>query len=237
MAIVYMQIKHGLPNLQDDDVVGSVGRQNIDVWVGWGRPKGIPAHVSFADDLGLKGYSGSKASVVEWKGQKFLHNDTSVGELVKGFFEFYAKLTSETGKGFTSENIETHCLSVWKGGFVERGFPLDLRYDSKQQEYKRQRQLPAAAQQAEGIQPPPPSSQRSRPISGFSQPQEWSGADLVVQDPFLHDKVGCKFPVYCTCFADTGRRMIELCKRDEPPDLSEAANCEFRLMIHKAITA
>lgn len=190
MAIAYMQIKHGLPNLQDERYVEKVQRQDIDVWVGWGRARGILAHVSFADGLALGNDSSIKMPMVEWQDRKFLHDGVSVGELVKGFFEFYKNLTNEEQKRSDGENTKTHCLSLWKGGFVERGFPLDLQYDSKQQEYKqRQRGLPAAAQQAAGAQPVAPASSRSRPISGFTQPQEWSGADLVVQDPFLHDKV------------------------------------------------
>lgn len=32
---------------------------------------------------------------------------------------------------------------------------------------------------------------RGSPEDGFAQPQRWAKADLVVQDPFLHDKVSC----------------------------------------------
>ena len=193
MAIGYMQIEHGLPNLQDDRFIRREQRQDIDVWVGWGRAKGIPAHVSFADSLAPEDCSSSsKMAAVEWQGHEFVHSQTSIGDLVKGFFKFFEELTSEATTTTSGETHKTHCLSVWKGGLVERGFPMDLRYDSRQQEYKRQKDLPAAAQQVDGVDGSrnySTSNNRSRPVSGFAQPQEWSGADLVVQDPFLHDKV------------------------------------------------
>ena len=191
MTIAYMQIKHGLPNLQDEQLVRRVDRQDVDVWVGWGRSKGIPAHVSFSDRLTSEDISRLHLPTNRWSGRQIIHKDETIGSIVKGFFSFYAGLVQEPQEGISKASYKSHTITVWKGGIMKRGLPWDLRYDSRLEEFKREKKVPTAAQQTEGSAQSVLKS-RSGPVEGFAQPQEWSGADLVVQDPFLHDKVSTR---------------------------------------------
>ena len=188
MAIAYMQIKHGLPNLQDEQLVRQAGRQDVDIWVGWGRSKGIPARVPFSDRLTAEDISRLDLPTKRWSGVQIIHTDETIGNIVKGFFDFYAGLVQEPQGGLSAASYISHTITVWKGGIMKRGLPWDLRYDSRLEEFKREKKLPAAAQQTE-VSAQPVVKPRSGLIEGFAQPQEWAGADLVVQDPFLHDKV------------------------------------------------
>jgi hypothetical protein len=191
LAIAYMQEKHALPNLQDEDLVTRNGRNGVKVWVGWGRRQGTSADISFVDKLEDEDFKRLELDPVEWDGEKFLHSENQLGDLVKGFFEFYYQLTKNSEK----ENNATLCLSVWKGGVIPRAAKRDMSYDYKLQQASQKQtgaKLPAAAQQSTGARAGD-EKERGPIVRGFAQPHEWVGADLVVQDPFLHDKVSNQF--------------------------------------------
>lgn len=218
MVIIYLQHTKALPNLQDEELIRQAGRTVEDIWVGFGKPKGTVAEIGFADQVGFAVLEEYGLSPVEWNGQSFGLIPKSVGELVQGFFEFWSSaLSGSSAKG--AINHATHAFSPWLGGVMDRGFRLASRItasateqttldllqavqksdkgirdvtdvmdiDEEVERDVEEKSLPAAAQQTTGANAR--FNERSRPILGFEQPTDWSVEDLVIQDPFLHDKV------------------------------------------------
>lgn len=228
MVIIYMQSIKALPNLQDEELMEMAGRTVENIWVGYGKREGTLAEVGFADYISPEVAAELGLTTVEWKGQSFGGPSVDVGSLVQGFFAFWSTVCQGPEFSDGEENALSHahhCFSAWKGGAMERGFPLQRVVETTdadhttlellqaiQKEEKAARDvtdvidveeqedlaeeglldpvLPAAAQQAAGAEPK--SNARSRPIEGFEQPFDWSKEDLVIQDPFLHDKVSLR---------------------------------------------
>lgn len=172
MAISYMQCRHGFPTLQDDSLLEAAGRARTDVWVGWGREKGVPAHVSFVDTIDENELQKLPIPTIKFKGHRIIHLDVSFQDLVKGFFDFYNDFLQDSGKSSDPDipHHTTHCLSIWKGCAVKRGFKYDPGADVKAERTGKVEQ------------------KRSQPVLGFAQPHSWCAEHLVTQDPFLFDK-------------------------------------------------
>jgi hypothetical protein len=203
MCIAYMQCIGMLPNLQDPESVRAAGREDCVVWVSWGRRRGQAAHIGFVEPS-AEDYATFEAS------------EDDIGLIVTGFFAFYYNMFRKDGKHELGPVVKRngrladtrhHVLSVWRGGLIERDIPVDPNAVSRRQIRRRKEEARMRAvgnvqpvQGNELVMSSLEQSEQASFVAGnenaclqeqppFAQPRQWTESDLVVQDPFLHDKV------------------------------------------------
>lgn len=171
MAIAYLQVRGHLPNLQADINVPSpsypTDRNDPDlIWVGWGKSQGVHAHVAY-----------SRTPSKEWRSTD---PDLTAGQALRGFFAYFGSRGEVIGngpmmRGGRSQIVRqydrtTQVVSILNGGVTERAESLDdPTLLSKEQ---RLEQEVFMGKGDRGI-----------------QPANWRDKNLVVQDPFIWQKV------------------------------------------------
>jgi hypothetical protein len=206
MCIAYLQCKGLVPNLQDPARVRQDGRDVCYAYVGWNKPEGTKLIPGFVDELSPSD---------PWKPSS---ENVDLGEVVQGFFKFYAEATKfklfdlQTPGMFTyhppegfAPDSRFHAISVLHGGYVERGRAADkdglekVDAELKRWEAKKQSAVvtdtPATTSGQSTLNGNGSGQLRDRtrqrtepPPSANGQPFHWARSPLVVQDPFLHDK-------------------------------------------------
>jgi hypothetical protein len=172
MAIGYLQYRGNLPNLQVDVKYTLPDRLDLDepdvVWVGWRKPQGIKAHVSF-----------EKIAPRGWKPRE---PDLTASEALRGFFAFFS-LTSAT-PGSPRFDFANQIVSVLNGGVIKRAYPqaqqtcdVQARIADSRSNETRTKEKALAQEMMTG--------KGDRGI----QPRNWGERRLVVQDPFIWQKV------------------------------------------------
>ena len=177
MAIGYLQYLGLLPNLQSgvpfaipDDSSKPTGETT---WVSWNREQGIKAKVGF-----------SRLPPNTWTPKSL---DLSLSQVIRGFFEHF----SRAGDFRHKERL----VSILNGGILERSEPQGkdaddvrlLRSSLADQGFS----LPEMAQVLKTRAADKLENERymGKGNKG-TQPRFWSERTLVVQDPFLWQKVG-----------------------------------------------
>ncbi|EIW66756.1 hypothetical protein TREMEDRAFT_34518 [Tremella mesenterica DSM 1558] len=177
MAIAYLQHRGVLPNLQAHIKVPipSYPWNTTDpdvVWVGWGKDQGIPTHVDFNSEPDEN-----------WEAVKGL----TAADAFRGFFSFFSRTPSTIptssqnvkvggngnegkGRGDTGErfNYSTQIVSILNGGICQRS-TLENKIKGKKEERIKQEMNMGKGDKI--------------------QPSNWSERRLVVQDPFIWQKV------------------------------------------------
>lgn len=174
MAIAYLQAVGHLPNLQQ----GVKVPQNLDpanaylpdtVWVNWGRQKGAAAHIWFRQKP-LPGW---------------VQEDITLGDALIGFFAFL--------KG--SFDASSQVLSVLNGGVIKRTSEKGTAEERRRLVAKQLAQL--SPENASVRLADFDDMERTNWHEGMGtgksgvQPLAWTRDALVVQDPFIWEKVGC----------------------------------------------
>lgn len=167
MAIGYLQHCGILPNLQSDVEVRVPDYPDTDgkdvIWAGWGKPTGMKINVGF-----------SERPPPDWMSSD---PNMTAAQAVRGFFAYFARTGS--GRAF---QYNTQVVSILNGGIIDR---------AKSQGQETQE---AQARKAAGIPPPTREEMVLRETmmgagSDGVQPRNWSERRLVVQDPFIWQKV------------------------------------------------
>lgn len=173
MAIAYLQAVGHLPNLQQ----GVKVPQNLDpanvnlpntVWVNWGRRQGAAAHIWFRPK-----------PLANW-----VQEDITLGDALVGFFAFLK----------TSFDASAEILSVLNGGVIKRASEKGTTDERRRLVAKEVAKLsPENANIRLGIFD---DNERANWHEGMGtgksgvQPLAWTRDALIVQDPFIWEKVG-----------------------------------------------
>lgn len=182
MAIGYLQHRGCLPNLQADvnvsipDVPDDTSDPDV-VWVGWGKEQGVKAHVGF-----------SKSPTLDWTSAE---PDLTVGDAIRGFFSYFSRSAVPLSQPY---DYTTSTISILNGGVMPRAHAVgdETRADT----LKRNEMV----QQGLDVQLINQDTARARQLRLESeaymgkgdkgiQPRSWGDRKLVVQDPFLWQKV------------------------------------------------
>ena len=165
MAIAFLQFRGHLPNLQTavtyeiPDVPSAEGDDII--WVGWGKDEGTKCHVGFDPDP-PKGWTPRAP-------------DLTAEEALRGFFEFYSRNKLRAGE--IKFDFQTQVVSILNGGIMDRAVGLGV----------------LAREAASGVKVSKEERVRKEMEIGKGdlglQPRNWSDRRLVVQDPFIWQKV------------------------------------------------
>ena len=165
MAIGYLQFRGNLPNLQATvtyeipDVPSAEG-DNI-VWVGWGKDEGTKCHIGFNPDP-PEGWTPRAP-------------DLTAEEALRGFFEFFSR--TKLREGEIKFDFQTKVVSILNRGIMDRAVGLGV----------------LAREAAAGAKVSKEESLRMEMQMGKGelgiQPRNWSDRRLVVQDPFIWQKV------------------------------------------------
>lgn len=173
MAIAYLQEVGHLPNLQEGvELPTRLDPSNVDlpdtVWVNWGRPQGAAAHVWFREE----------------PAPGWVQEEMKLGDALLGFFAFL-KNAFDAG---------TMALSVLNGGVIKRS-------DAKGSVEERRRQLSKEVAHMsyetakvhllrfDALERTSWHEGMGTGRSGV-QPLLWTRDALIVQDPFIWEKVG-----------------------------------------------
>lgn len=181
MAIAYLQKIEALPNLQAGVVVPPVcdpadPRQRDTIWISWGREQGQLARIWFRQEPP----SG-------WKSK---HPHLTAAQAVFGFFRYYSGQRGEKDVF----DPQTQFVSILNGGMVARPHPQHTLQHARQDFRKR-------------IDPDTPRDEQLRIMADYDYeidnkekymgtgvggitPRKWDEKRLIVQDPFIWDKVG-----------------------------------------------
>lgn len=180
MVIGYLQHIGELPNLQEG-VEAPVPFYHEDehhanvIWVGYGRPKGQAAHIWFR----TKPPAG-------WTRRD---PDLTAADAIRSFFNFF----SRDGPGLKFD-MRTQLVSVLNGGIIARSQPQG---DSarRRNEYRREinaqglsKETMVALMKTFNAENDPKVSHMGTG-AGNIQPGEWEDKHLVIQDPFIWEKV------------------------------------------------
>jgi hypothetical protein len=183
LAIAYLQHLGVLPNLQANvtaSIPADPARENDPdtVWVSWGREQGVKAHVGFG-----------KRPPVGWVSSV---PDLTAAEAVVGFFDFYSRSTRNKAVG--RMDWDNQIVSILNGGIISRSKPLNEENHAevaRRQEYLAQGMENSsitalfAQERARGIE-----QERFMGKGDIGiQPRNWGERRMVVQDPFLWQKV------------------------------------------------
>lgn len=171
MAIGYLQFRGVLPNLQAD-VEAPVPERPEDVrsdviWAGWGRGHGTKIHVAFSPTP-PPGWTASNTTL-------------TAADAVRGFFEFFAIYDSKPSSS-PSFNYATEIVSIANGGIIPRAKSLGA--EQREVEARRARGLPPLTRD-EVVEL---ESRMGKGGIGI-QPRNWADRRLIVQDPFIWQKV------------------------------------------------
>lgn len=178
MAIAYLQYRGVLPNLQAN--VRAVlpedpAREDPDsIWVGFGREQGIKAHIGF-DRKPPPGWKSKEPSL-------------TAAEALRGFFSFFNGSSGEF-------KFDKQLISILQGGIVPRAKEKGW---SKRTEAKIRNDLISQGAALEQIREAIRDHQRQLHESEKNigkgdkgiQHSAWEERLIVVQDPFLWQKVG-----------------------------------------------
>lgn len=176
MAIAYLQQGENLPNLQADINVPipsyATDRDDPDaVWVNWGKSQGQHAHVAY-----------QRKAPSDWKPR---NPELTAAEALKGFFTFYASKAKVVGTGPRQSDgqrsyltkpwfrREHEIVSILNGGIIPRADTYD------------EEGRPAFVTKEEKIEKEPFMGKGNIGI----QPANWRERKIVVQDPFIWNKV------------------------------------------------
>ena len=182
MAIAYLQFEGVLPNLQANVKVETPETQRTSpdtIWVGWNREQAIKAHIGFA-----------RLPPPTWKRSES-EERVDVFIALSGFFMFF----STTEEGPNVIDYKTEMVSILNGGIMRRAEPQGqdanevrtLRNDLASQGYPT-RGIASALQERAARK-----LERERFMGKGDQgiqPRNWGDRMIVVQDPFLWQKVG-----------------------------------------------
>lgn len=173
MAIAYLQAVGHLPNLQQGvKVPPNLDPSNVTlpntVWVNWGRQKGAAAHIWFR-----------QKPLPSW-----VQEDIALGDALVGFFAFLK----------TSFDASAQILSVLNGGVIKRASEKGTADERRRLVAKEVAKLsPENANVRLGEFE---DMERTNWHEGMGtgkagvQPLAWTRDVLVVQDPFIWEKVG-----------------------------------------------
>lgn len=176
MAIAYLQSIGALPNLQasarDSSAKPHDPNQKDVIWVSWGREQGQVAHIAF-ERVPPAGWFSTVPHL-------------TVDEALRGFFRYFAVDGAAPRFQYASQFI-----SIVNGGIVERRRRMGVETRLKQ-EYRRR--LGYLSKDALRTRMREYEEQMdARHVVGKCdrfQPRRWGDCKLVVQDPFLWEKVG-----------------------------------------------
>jgi hypothetical protein len=174
MAIAYLQHCGALPNLQADvevripDFPETEGKDVI--WAGWGKATGTKINVGFAD-----------APKPSWKNGC---PDLTAAQAIRGFFSFFAR----SGPGIKFQ-YDTQVVSILNGGIMKR--PRSQGAEQRDARQRRDKGEPPTTREEQNAR----ETMMGTGNSGV-QPRNWSERRLVVQDPFIWQKVSPKPYMY-----------------------------------------
>lgn len=175
MAIAYLQAVGHLPNLQEGvEVPPTLDPSEVNmpdtVWVNWGRRQGAAAHIWFRHK----------------PRQGWVQEDITLGEALVGFFAFLR----------TSFKAPTQVLSVLNGGVIERASAKGTAEKRRGHLSKQVQQL--SPEDATACLLRLDAMERTNWHKGMGtgtegvQPLAWTRDALIVQDPFIWEKVGSR---------------------------------------------
>lgn len=169
MAIGYLQHLGALPNLQEDvDVRRPEHPEDLAedvVWGGYGKDQGMKIHVGFSDSP-PPGWTPRDPSL-------------TAAKAVRGFFDFF---TPNEHKRYSSSppfDYVNQMVSIANGGVIKRALPLGGM------------QAQVQTRRAQGLPEPSRADREANMGKGMDgiQPNNWGERRLVVQDPFIWQKV------------------------------------------------
>lgn len=199
MAIAYLQHHGVLPNLQASvkaEVPSDNTREEVDtVWVGWGKDQGIKAHIGF-----------DRSPPPGWKPATTL----TAADAVRGFFSYFNRYKKDNknsndgkvkGEDKTQStdrlDYDTNIVSILQGGIAKRLRPPG---GSNREEAQLRSQMIKDGQ-SEAVVKEFFKKRREEQDEKDTwigkgdkdmQPRAWEEKTLVVQDPFLWQKVSCR---------------------------------------------
>lgn len=166
MAIGFLQHCQVLPNLQEDvevSIPDTPEKEGSDViWAGWGRKTGTKINVGF-----------HKTAPPGWTPAV-----VTVSQAIRGFFAFFAR--HGTSEGF---RYDAEIVSILNGGVIERSKPQGQETQEAQQ--RKLAGLPPLSKDDLLAK----ENMMGKGNIGI-QPRNWGERRLVVQDPFIWQKVG-----------------------------------------------
>jgi len=182
MAIGYLQHLGCLPNLQANVAVPvpDLPKDTTDpevIWVGWGKEQASRAHIGF-----------DKSPPLGWAAR---NPDLTVGDAIHGFFSYFSRAISPSEDRF---DYTSSVMSVLNGGVLRRQHPVGIETtmeEQKRNEMKNQ-ELPLdgiAQAMADHRQGRLENEQYMGKGDTGIQPRNWGDRKIVVQDPFLWQKV------------------------------------------------
>jgi len=182
MAIAYLQVRGVLPNLQSS-VRAKVPNDNITeeadtVWIGWGKDQGTKAHVGF-----------DRSPPAGWKSAE---PGLTAAQALRDFFSFFNKQSNP--KSPDAFQYDSQIVSIVQGGVAARAKDQG---ESNREEAKLREQLVEQEADPEYIksilqQKREEHEKKENEIGKGDngiQPRQWEDKVLVVQDPFLWNKV------------------------------------------------
>ena len=222
MAIAYLQHRGVLPNLQAD-VQPLIPEQAESleedvVWVGWGKDQGIKAHIGF-----------SKHPPAGWINSE---PNLTAADAIRGFFSFFALDSADPEHMQYDDQI----LSILQGGVVPRPHARNAKAAMIASK--------AADMRAQGMSPEEITDVLEQDRAGRIRdeaymgkgdkgihPSNWSDRIIVVQDPFLWQKVRiASSNITCrTRISDTDR-TIELRVHDVESRQGSFHRCKVLFM-------
>jgi hypothetical protein len=183
MTIAYLQHRQALPNLQAKSsapVSDNPRREEEDaVWTAWGKPQGVRSRVYF-DKKPPKGWQP-------------LEPGLTAAQAMRGFIDFY-DISSDSDEGETRFDYEKQIVSILHGGVLDRvtahgvlGKEEKAMKDGLEDEGMVYGETKAYLKERE---------KRLEEDERFMgkgdrgiQPRLWNGQALVIQDPFVWNRV------------------------------------------------
>lgn len=183
MAIAYLQHLGILPNLQDGIPVpdnldpSDTSDSSNTIWVGWGRYQGIKANILF-----------KKVPPPGWRSA---HPNLTAADAIAGFFGFFSSDMRVHGRFRYNEQV----VSVLNGGIMNRVAPTGHE-SATRATYRRTLNGMEEVEIKRLMELYDDEWNRKNDVSRMGtgnsgiQPKPWGEKRLVVQDPFIWEKVG-----------------------------------------------
>ena len=202
MVIAYLQHRGLLPNLQADVPVPSSDDADCEeedaVWTAWGKPRGVKARIAF-----------HKKPQKEWKSAK---PDMTAAEALRGYIDFYdpAPPVNDDNDHF---DYDTQLVSILNGGVLERTLAHST---SVEEERTAREELRNEGMPNEEIQAHVREKERqlgeAEDLMGKGdrgiQPRAWGGQALIIQDPFVWNRVSRLVVLICPAEVQNNARAI-----------------------------